>query len=77
MPKRHLIKTSLPTRMEIQMKLKRRNRFFCERSLPPYHLLEPIENGILGEKKILSLRKKVSSSPHGLATWTQKLEMVA
>lgn len=59
------------------MKLKRRKRFFCEGSLPPYHLLEPIEYGILGQKIFLSLRKKVSSSPHDLATWTQKLEMVA
>lgn len=29
-PKRHLIKTSLLNRMDIQVKLKRRKIFFCE-----------------------------------------------
>lgn len=49
-PKRHLIKTSLLTRMDIQMKLKRRKIDLYKVSLPPYHLLQPIENAIRREK---------------------------
>lgn len=56
--KRHLIKTSLLTRMNIQMKLKRRKIFLYKGSLPSYHLLQPIENGIRKRKKIFITKEE-------------------
>lgn len=66
MPKMHVIKTSLPIRMEVQMKSKRRKIFLYKRSLLSRYLSEPTENEIIMRENIFITKKKASSSPHDL-----------
>lgn len=68
-PQRHLIKTSLLNRMDIQMKLKRRKIVFCEWSLPPYHLPQPTENGIRRRKNIFITKGEKQVPYHITSSW--------